>query len=89
MCCIKRIQNDKPLKLESILIESSSTVNVPGKLPYISHIGTCRPEEYIYTFNFFLVLKRVYILPILVWNRVSFSMELRECMNVFVISVPK
>ena len=33
MCRIKRIQNDKPLKLESILIQSSSTVNVPGGTP--------------------------------------------------------
>ena len=28
--------------------------------------------------------KRVYILPMLVWNRVWFSRKLRECMNVFV-----
>ena len=24
-----------------------------GELPYISHIGMCRPEEYIYIFYFF------------------------------------
>ena len=59
-----------------------------GVLPYISHIGMCGPDGYIYILAV-LVWKRVYILPILVWNRVSFSMELRECMNVFVISVPK
>ena len=48
-----------------------------GELPYISHIGMCCPDGYIY-FLAVLVRKRVYILPILVWNRVSFSMELRE-----------
>ena len=47
-----------------------------GELPYISHIGMCRPEGYIY-FLAVLVWKRVYILPILFWNRVSFSMELQ------------
>ena len=29
-----------------------------------------------------------YSLPILAWNRVWFSKELRECMNVFVVSIP-
>ena len=28
-------------------------------------------------------IKRVYTLPISVWNRVWFSRELKECMNVF------
>ena len=32
--------------------------------------------------------RRVYILPILVWNWVWFSRELRECMNIFVVSIP-
>ena len=31
--------------------------------------------------------KRVYTLPILVWNRVWFSWELRECMNVVLVSI--
>ena len=34
------------------------------------------------------VCKRVYTLPILVWNRVWFSGELRECVNVFIIAIP-
>ena len=34
-------------------------------------------------------LKRVYALPILVCNRFWFSRELRECMNVFIVSIPK
>ena len=42
-------------------------------LPYISHMGMCRPKEY--GFWAFLVLKRVYIL---IRNRVWFSRELRE-----------
>ena len=28
-----------------------------GELPYISHIGMCRPEGYIYIFYFFFGLK--------------------------------
>ena len=35
-----------------------------------------------------LVWKRVYTLPILVWNRLWFSRELRECMNVFIVLIP-
>ena len=30
----------------------------------------------------------LYTLPILVWNRVRFSRELRDCMNVFILSIP-
>ena len=33
-------------------------------------------------------LKRVYTLPILGWNRVCFSKELLECMNVVIVSIP-
>ena len=33
-------------------------------------------------------LKTVYTLLILVWNRVWFSRELWECMNVFIVSIP-
>ena len=35
-----------------------------------------------------LVWKRVDAFPILVWNWVWFSRGLRECMNVFVVSIP-
>ena len=59
----------------------------PGRvLRYISHEGTCRPEGY--GFWAFLVWKRVYILPILVWNRVWFLRELWKRMNVFIFSLP-
>ena len=58
----------------------------PGVLPYTSHIDICRPKGC--GFWAFLVWKRVYTLPILVWNRVWFSRELLECMNVFVVSIP-
>ena len=30
----------------------------------------------------------MYSLPILVWNRTWFSRELRECVKVFVVSIP-
>ena len=50
-------------------------------LPYISYIGMCRPIAS--GFGAVLVLKRVYTLPILVWNRVWFSRELQDRMNVF------
>ena len=46
-----------------------------GALPY-SHIGMCRLIGY--GFGAVLVWKRVYTLPILVWNRVWFSRELRS-----------
>ena len=36
----------------------------------------------------FLAWKRVYTLTILVLNRVWFSRDLRECMNVFIVSIP-
>ena len=32
--------------------------------------------------------KRAKTLPILVWNRILFSRELRECMNIFIVSIP-
>ena len=57
-----------------------------GELPYISYIGMCCPIGY--GFCAVLVWKRVYALPILVWNRLRFSGELRECMKVFIVSIP-
>ena len=47
-----------------------------GELPYISHIGMCRPEGYIYFVSRF-GLKTGLHFAHLFWNRVSFSMELR------------
>ena len=35
-----------------------------------------------------LVWKQVYTLPILAWNRVWFSRELRERMKLFIVSIP-
>ena len=47
-------------------------------LACISHIDMCRPEGH--GFCAILGLKTD-VLPILVWKRVWFSRELRECMN--------
>ena len=57
-----------------------------GVFPYIGHIGMCRPYRigFLHRFD----LKRAYTWPILVWNWVWFSRELRECMNVFIVSIP-
>ena len=33
--------------------------------------------------------KGIQALPILLWNRIWFLRELRECMNVFIVSIPK
>ena len=33
--------------------------------------------------------KGIPALPILLWNRIWFLRELRECMNVFIVSIPK
>ena len=57
-----------------------------GVPPYISHIGMCRLKGLGYWA--FLVWKRVYTLPTLVWNRVWFSRELRKRMNVFIVPSP-
>ena len=57
-----------------------------GVLPCISNIGMCRHSGE--GFWAVLVWKWVYTLPILVWNRVWFSRELRQCMNVFILSIP-
>ena len=46
----------------------------------------CRPNRL--GFWAFLTWKRVYTLVILVWNRVWFSRELRERMNVVIVLVP-
>ena len=51
---------------------------VGGVLPSISHIGMCRPKGYGFWAH----------MPILVWNRVLFSRELQESMNVVIISIP-
>ena len=43
----------------------------PGRVGYLRRFG----------------LKTGIVLPILVWNRDWFSRELRECMNVFIVSI--
>ena len=55
-------------------------------LPYISHKGMCsQPYRVLYFAPF--RSKNGWGLPLLARNRVQFSRELRECMNVFVISI--
>ena len=44
----------------------------PGRVRYLRRFG----------------LKTGIVLPILIWNRDWFSRELRECMNVFIVSIP-
>ena len=58
----------------------------PGEvLPYISHGGMYRPKGYAFApFG----LKTGIDFPILVRNQVWFSRELRECINVSVVSIP-
>ena len=49
------------------------------------------PPQRVWFLRFFCLLKRIYTLLILVWNRVWFSRELSECKNallVFVVSIP-
>ena len=57
-----------------------------GVLPYINYISMCRSIGW--GFWAVLVWKRVYTLPILVWNRVWFLRGLQECMDVFIVSIP-
>ena len=54
-----------------------------GVLFYTSHIGMCRLKGR--GFWAFLVWKRVQTLPIFVWNRVGFSRDLWELVNVFIV----
>ena len=46
------------------------------------------PPQRVWFLRFFCLLKRIYTLLILVWNRVWYSRELPECKNVFVVSIP-
>ena len=49
------------------------------------------PPQRVWFLRFFCLLKRIYTLLILVWNRVWFSREFPECKNallVFVVSIP-
>ena len=46
-----------------------------GVLTHISHISMCRSKGYGFC-------------AVSVWNRVWFSKEPRECINVFVLSIP-
>ena len=66
--------------------EGPGALGPRGVLPYISYIGMRRPKGY--DFWAVLVWKRVKILTIMVWNRVWFLREPRECINVFAFSTP-
>ena len=58
----------------------NSTIKSPGGvLPYISHIGTCRPIGW--GFSRRLGLKTSVQFENLVWNRVWFSMELQSVLT--------
>ena len=46
------------------------------------------PLQRVWFLGLFGMKMGVYILPILVWNRVWFTRDLRKCMNIFIISVP-
>lgn len=70
-----------------------------GLLPYISLLGMYRPKGYSFAdilntaMLIVLVLRRfglerVQSLPILAWHRVWFSREVREFINVLVVSIP-
>ena len=63
-----------PVKVD--YTSSWSVLLTRGLLPYKSYIGMCRPTES--RFCAVLVWKRVYTLPILVWNRVWFSKDYRS-----------
>ena len=58
-----------------------------GVLPHISYRYVL-PDRVGFLRRFVLKIKRVYTLPILVWNRVWFSRKVPQRMNVFIISMP-
>ena len=74
------------IELKTFKNQYQSLVITPGGILPISYIGMCRPIEY--GFCAVLVRKRVFTLPILVWGRVWFSRELRQIINVFIVSIP-
>lgn len=89
-------QNSHHLSDEEV---SSRSGEGGGLLPYRSLLGMYRPEGYSFAdilntaMLIVLVLRRfglerVQSLPILAWNRVWFSREVREFINVLVVSVP-
>ena len=61
---------------EQALTESLNNTNNPRVFPYISH-------NYRYASP-----QRVWFLSLLVWNWLWFSRELRECMDVVIVSIP-
>ena len=62
-----------------------SVIRGGGVFPYISHVGICASKGVILAP--FSSEKGHRLCPFYVWNRVWFSRELRECMNVFIVSI--
>ena len=58
----------------------------PGELTYISPNSYAPPQRVGFLRR--CGLKTGIGLPILVWSRVWFSRDLRECMKVFIVSMP-
>ena len=54
----------------------------------LSYIGMCRPKGYDFLRRLGLKTDIDFTHFNLVWNRVLFSRELQECMNVFIASIP-
>ena len=46
------------------------------------------PRQWVGFLRLFGLKTGIEIVPILVWNRVWFSRKLRECMKVFIVSIP-
>ena len=65
-CVTKQLSKNEPFSLKILSNSLISEEYDRGVLPYIIHIGMCRPKGY--GFGLLLVWKRVQILPILVWN---------------------
>ena len=57
-------------------------------LPYISHIGMCRPPAQRVGLLGLFGLKTGITFPVLVWNRVWLSRGLRERMSKIIVSIP-
>ena len=74
-----------PIDLKTFKNQYQRLVITPGGILPISYIGMCRLTGY--GFCAVLVRKRVCTLPILVWDRVWFSRELRQFINVFIVSI--
>ena len=74
--------------LRRLHLRSHDATATRGIILFVSHKGMCRPKGYAWFAPYWSENGYKLCLCILVWNRVWFLRKLRECMNVFIVSIP-